>query len=684
MSGQEARWQPGNPFAEQGTHEGRVAAEYRRALKDLARHFVYDVQELKATDIEKAVASARRDPRIRALEPKHQGLETLANLVKGMMEHETANLHHLDAWQAAIRRRAEDEGRLPETFTREEVARMYDGFIFRQTMERSEDRALDHYSRLLDTKQDSIVELSSNISLDRTDIKVLALDLKVRRAERIPDDKERKAVLQALDRELVGIINEVDPEQTGKRLELEELYLLRRLIHASDTGHLASVDHGTPREDLRDDLDSSDVSVDLAVTAAGDRYSFQIKTLRHGVSRATRAKQTLIMGQAERKMEGKSTHAVRLETEAIEAAYEAARRQDGKKVATSRVDKFSALEPLAGQMASTKRHKLLTLLGLTENDFDEEDRLFRQKEAARREQEAEIFAKKEADERRQRETDERLAAERLASEPTMSRNEERRQKKAELIAEEEGKRRREREVTETRRLALEKAEAERQAAIRRAELDAFDALHAERRKFEAEIAAKKEAEERMIREAEARRSAQEEERRIQAEAENAARAEREKTEAEEIRLRHEREALAEREKQAAIQARLDAAAAREAEKRQKEAKEAEERAEAEKKATVLAKARATREKNKAEKPPPPDWPPILTPGILVGLDILPEEDKRDARKILAAKNAFKAKYVEKNLGGSEVTKKEKPNTAFKTEFRTRDEWETRIGKKRAA
>jgi len=670
MRGQEARWRPGNPFAEQGAHEGRVEAGYRRALKDLARHFVYDAQELKAAEIEKVIASAQRDPRIRALEPERHGLETLSHLLKGMMGHEAANLHHLDAWQAAIRRRAEDEGRLPETFTREEVAQMYSGFIFRQTMEQSEDRALDHYGRLLETGQESIIELSNNISLDRTDIRVLAVDLKVRRAERIPDDNGRKAALKALDRELADIINDIDPEQMGKRLELEELYLLRRLIHAADTGHLASVDHGTPREDLRDDLDSPDVSVDLAIAAAGDRYSFQIKTLRHSVSRGTRAKQERIMEEAKEMVEGKNTHAVRLETESIEAAYEAARRQDEKIVVTSRSDKFSALEPLAGQMTPTKRHKLLALLGLTEKDFEEEDSLFRQKEAARREQEAEISAKKVADEKRQIEAAERIRLEAEDPELKLARMRERIAEQQKQAAEEE-----ERLLAERKRQAREKEERALQA-----EREKQAELEAQRREQEAAIAAKKEAEDRIWREIEAHRQA---EREIADRIRQAAE-ERQRQKEEEVRRRQEEAAQRALEKQRALQTKLQAAAEREAEKRRKEAREAEERAEAEKRAAALAKARATREKNKAEKPQSPDWPPILTPDILVGLDLLSEEDRRDAKKILAAKNVFKAKYVEMNLGGSEVTKKEKPNTAFKTEFRTRDEWEARIGKKRAA
>lgn len=676
MRGQEARWLSDNPFAERGADMMQVETRYKEVLRALARHFIYDVQELKSQEIENAFAGTGRDPGISALESEHHGLEALSHLLKGMMGHEAANDYFLDAWQAAIQRLAMDQDRPAESLTRDEVADLYGRFVLRENMEEAEKSALGHYAEALKGGQRTIAELSDNISLDRTDVRVLANDLKVRQAERIPDTMQRKTALQDLDRELAEIIRGVDEEQTGKRLELEELYLLRRLIHAADTGHLASVDHGTPREDLRSDLDSEYVSVDLAVTAAGDRYSFQVKTLKRILSQEAREEQERILERARQKVQGTKTFVVRLETGIVQETYEASLRQ-AKNVPTSRKDKFGALEPLAGQMPPDKRYKLLTLFGLTDKDFEEEERFFAQTEEARRKWEEEMKAKKIADEQRRIEAAELIRLETEDPEQKLARM---REGIDEYLKQEDEKR--ELQIAERRR---REKELEEQAL--RAEQERLAELEARRREQEAEIAAKKEAEERMIREAEAERATQvaaEEERRRQAEAEKAARAEREKAAALEIRLRHKQEALAEREKQAAIQARLDAAAMREAEKRQKEAKEAEERAEAEKKAAALAKARAMREKNKAEKPQPPDWPPILTPDILVGLDLLSEEDRRDARKILAAKNAFKAKYVEKNLGGSEVTKKEKPNAAFKAEFRTREAWEARVNKKRAA
>lgn len=398
-------------------------AQYTQKISALARDFIYADRDIKT--IEKEIEAAGKLSPFSRIENEKHGLESLRHLAKGIEAHEQANLLHGGAWQAVLIRqpaRGTGQPKPPETLARHEVTREFEDFTFRQKLVETEKEALEEYRKLLALNAGAVVALSPNITLQRTDIEVLVNDLAVRAAERMAEDQARRARLQELDRELTKIIGRIPDDERGKRFELEEIYLLRRLIHAADTGHLASVSHGTPREDLRPDCGS----VDIEITAAGDVFGFQLKTLKYGVSKTTREQQQAIIERARRKLRGAPTHLVVLEAEAVQNTFDASLRQ-AKSIPTSRADKFAALQPLTQALQGQSGHRLLIVLGLTEADMLREQVEFDQRYAKRQKLEAELARKRQEEARLEAEIEERKrqaeAEERVKKETRMQQQE---------------------------------------------------------------------------------------------------------------------------------------------------------------------------------------------------------------------------------------------------------------------
>lgn len=401
---------PANPF--RATPEAESAeVQYEQTARGLARHFIYDEGALDEGKIEQAIAAALRIPRLARLEQTEHKLESLRHLLKGIEAHERANLYHHGSWQATLKRQPSRKtaSKSPELLTRDEVANEFAHFEFRDDAVDAERQTLEHYRGLLQLNPAASIRLSDNIRINHTDIEVLAIDIEVRMAERIPDQEQRTATLAALDRRLADIIQRIPGDERGKRFEMEEVYLLRRLIHAADKGHLASVSHGTPRADLRPDFGS----VDIDVTAAGEIIAFQLKTFKRGVSKETKEKQANIIDIAHRRLANTPTHLVVLHAEAVQDAYETSLRQPTT-ARTSRADKYSALEPLVEGLHAHKQSRLLATLGLTEDDLVQEatEREHRQAEWTQHAEEtrkkaalnAEVEARREEAARIERET----------------------------------------------------------------------------------------------------------------------------------------------------------------------------------------------------------------------------------------------------------------------------------------
>jgi hypothetical protein len=367
------------------------ATTYEATLNRVARRFIYDEEELDPNDIDQAIETASLQPAVRRLEQERHELEALRELLQGMAAHERTNLYHHGAWQATLVRRSRASGTPPEALSREEVSKAFEAFPFKKEQLHHERQAVTHYQRLLDQHPEAEIRLSKNIRLDRTDMEVLLIDLRARETERVPDERVRRDALESLDREFVNVIRRVPPDQTGKRFELEEMYLLRRLIHRADKGHLASVSHGTPREDLRADHGS----VDVVLTAAGDVYDFQFKTFKSGTHREAREQQAAVHERAKRQLHDSATHLVTLKAEDVQEAYEASLRQ-AQGTRHTLADKYATLEPVVNTLRKDERARLLALLGMTEADLAHEAAAFEQRQIERHALEEELRLKREA------------------------------------------------------------------------------------------------------------------------------------------------------------------------------------------------------------------------------------------------------------------------------------------------
>lgn len=461
------RYRQPNPYQRPVTPED-PRTQYDRVVNELARRFIYYTGEMKPLEVERAIEAAMTNPSVKRIENERQDLETLKHLLLGIHEHESANRYHLGAWQAELSRE-----KTPETLSRDEIVKKFDGFAFKKPMEFAEKRAIERYTALLEISPDTVIKLSENISLERSDIEVLLIDIRTRITERIMDAEERRNILEELDDELAGIISRIPREQYGKKFELEEIYLLRRLIHNVDTGHLASVSHGTPREDLRPDRGS----VDIVVAAAGDVYEFQLKTFRSGTHQAAKEMQAEVRARAERNLRGSKTRLVELTAETVKEAYERSLRQASGSRHTL-ADKFAALEPITHDLTVKERARLLKLIGLTEEDLTREQKAFDERQAALTAHGAELRQKRQEEELRFAEAEARMEAERRATE-------EAERDRLNRIAKHE---REQREASEQKRAAVIAASTAKQL-----EREAKLAEQAEQKKKEQEEAATKAA-----------------------------------------------------------------------------------------------------------------------------------------------------------------------------------------------
>ncbi len=450
------------------------ATTYEATLNRVARRFIYDEDELNPNDIDQAIETASLQPAVRRLEQERHELEALRELLQGMAAHERANLYHHGAWQATLVRQSRASGTSPEALSREEVSKAFEAFPFKKEQLHHEKQAVTHYRRLLDQHPEAEIRLSKNIRLDRTDMEVLLIDLQARETERVPDERARRDALESLDREFVNVIRRVPPDQTGKRFELEEMYLLRRLIHRADKGHLASVSHGTPREDLRSDRGS----VDVVLTAAGDVYAFQFKTFKSGTHREAREQQAAVHERAKRQLDASATHLVTLKAEDVQEAYEASLRQ-AQGTRHTLADKYATLEPVVNTLRKDERARLLALLGMTEADLASEAAAFEQRQMERHALEEELRSKREVSKMLELEQERRRAEEEQAERMREEAIERHRQK---TIEEAERKRVEEQAAVEARRAdKARQREAERAAlAAKEAEIQKNEAQKAKR------------------------------------------------------------------------------------------------------------------------------------------------------------------------------------------------------------
>lgn len=471
------------------TPEEKLESRYTRTVDGFARAFIYQDESIES--LSNRIKRARENPDLSSIEGRRHEFGALLHLAEGVQSHEQANFLHGGAWQEALnaQRAITPKGhppKPPETLTREEVEKEWDAFLLKKHMIEAEQLTIDHYEAALKLYPDFAIQVSEGITIERADIEVLLNDLYVRAAERISDTDKRKVEIDSLDLRLKTIIDELAekereiveenrrrkaeaatrgedkedgngieliPNDTwGKRFELEEMFLLRRLIHTADTGHLVSVNHGTPREDLRRDHES----VDMVITYAGRRSSFQIKTPNSNAPREQREKQEALIEKSKEKLRGSSTSLITLKSMDIQNAFEKAseidtiRRQDARSAFQPLIDTLEKSgKPTANNTDESEADILVELLGVSEKHLEkeraqdtEEEKELQEKAREIMQSRAEASAKEEA--RKQAEAEAEA------------------KQRVELERWEAEKRERAEAVAQKQREDAEKAEAERQ------------------------------------------------------------------------------------------------------------------------------------------------------------------------------------------------------------------------------
>jgi chemotaxis protein histidine kinase CheA len=402
-----------------------------------------------------------------------------------MEAHERANAIYMGAWQETLRVR--------RPTSRQEVAHLFAGFAQRSALCRAEDEALKQYALVLQSSQTEFARVYQSIAISRVDIEVLYTDLQVRIDERIADDESRRTALWQRDQDLSRVIKGLEvssdatifDEHAGKRLELQEMYLLRRLIHAADTGHLVSIDHGMIREDLAQHRGS----VDMRLMTPEGVFDLQVKTFKRDASYEARAQRDVKFVSTRDRLKDSHTHLVTLETKDVTLAYAAALRQSVD-APISLQDKYTALEPMlaALQLPAREYQSLLQQLGFTQEGFQREAAEYERRAAALHEYEAQIWAARQAEQRAQEALEAKHAAEVAARA-----EEERRREERGRTAHEEAVRRAQEEREERTRIAKERQRAAEERAQQSAEQAAAKRRAAEEAERRAREVAEKEA-----------------------------------------------------------------------------------------------------------------------------------------------------------------------------------------------
>lgn len=243
-----------------------------------------------------------------------------------------------------------------------EVIGMLKGFKKRQKLTPEEKATFEKLTSAAKSGKFGLNKKQESISLTKDDIRCLSLDIKVRQAERIKDDETRKARLKELDGDLEKMIERIPAGQRGKKLELAEMYILRRLIHHADKGYLVDVRHGSLREDLRPDMGS----VDMTLSVAGDVQDFQVKNLGTKVGYDAKYEQIRMLDRVKRHLSANTIRVIFDPAKAF-ACYELAAAQDEESMTFT--DKKETLDPLIDELDRRGKEKLLVLLGLTDEQL---------------------------------------------------------------------------------------------------------------------------------------------------------------------------------------------------------------------------------------------------------------------------------------------------------------------------
>lgn len=281
-------------------------------------------------------------------------------LFEAIDAHEQANDLAYRSWQKTVRELRSSLGE--HELSRDIIEQAFRSHPDAHEIERLESQAMNSYRRVLQCLEEELV-VHPGITISTTDIESLVNDLAYRRISRHRNDHDRVMRLRELNIQLKRISDETG-DSGGKRLELEELLLLRTRLLPSATEHLIQIEHGTLREDLRPELGN----VDLILTVCGRPYPLQVKTYVRDLGYAQRAKQYDQLLHAKVKAHGHKTKVIELDRTLVEKLSAQQRHREHLDPLIFR----EAFDPLFDVLDPADRDFLLEALHLSDEEIDQE------------------------------------------------------------------------------------------------------------------------------------------------------------------------------------------------------------------------------------------------------------------------------------------------------------------------
>lgn len=356
---------PSDAQPEPAPTTGEVLAQ--RGPDRFVSDFVYNAPSIEVARTQ--LAAALRTAPKQELGPLK---EAAFELCIAIDEHEKANQLYHGTWQVAVQRKQREVG--TRELSRQHFEQVLREYKFTHELEAHEATAMEHYRKALVYLQRDVFQVRPTISISKTDVEVLINDLANRRINRTTDAFTRELRFNELDRQLERYVGDIPGHETGKRAELQELYLLRRLIRDANADHLIQVEHGT----IPNDLDRGRGSVDFVITIAGHSRNVQAKTLLQKASDTSRAIQYGVMRRAKDKIDTEKTLLVEFELDRVTHEYTKAVSEDRMKM--SKLGKFEALAPLFDALPEDDCNFLLHALQLTDADLAPERAQIKEKE----------------------------------------------------------------------------------------------------------------------------------------------------------------------------------------------------------------------------------------------------------------------------------------------------------------
>jgi flagellar biosynthesis GTPase FlhF len=281
-------------------------------------------------------------------------------LFEAIDAHEQANDLAYRSWQKTMRELRSNLGE--QELSRDIIEQAFRSHPDAHEIERLESLAINSYRRVLQYLEEELV-VRPGITISTTDIESLVNDLAYRRVSRHRNDHDRVMRLRELNIQLKRIADEAS-DTGGKRLELEELLLLRTRLLPSATEHLIQIEHGTLREDLRPELGN----VDLILTVCGRPYPLQVKTYVRDLGYAQRAKQYDQLLHAKVKAHGHKTKVIELDRTLVEKLSAQQRNREYLDPLLFR----EAFDPLFDVLDPADRTLLLGALHLSDEEIAHE------------------------------------------------------------------------------------------------------------------------------------------------------------------------------------------------------------------------------------------------------------------------------------------------------------------------